>query len=88
MNQYLYDDDLLFYVFGDDDKAKYVKTIFSRYEEYSLYQGVNRKNTSSDYLNYAKIFIRADNKRSDNKRGHQNCNGILCRFFFLVNSCL
>ena len=71
MNQHLYDDDLLFSVFGDDANAKYVKTIFSRYEEYSLYQGVNRKNTSSDYLNYAKVFIRADTKRADVKRRYQ-----------------
>ena len=71
MNQHLYDDDLLFSVFGDDDKAKYVKTIFSRYEEYSLFQGINRKNSSSDYLNYAKVFIRADNKKADVKRRYQ-----------------
>ena len=71
MNQHLYDDDYLFWVFGDEDSAKYVKTIFSRYEEYSLFQGVERKNTSSDYLNYAKVFIRADTKRTEVKRKYQ-----------------
>ena len=47
------------------------KTLFSRYEEYSLYQGLNRTNGSSDYLNYAKVFIRADTKRTDVKRKYQ-----------------
>ena len=42
MNQYLYDDDYLIWVFGDDAEARSTKTLFSRYEEYSLYQGLNR----------------------------------------------
>ena len=71
MNQYLYDDDYLIWVFGDDAEAKSVKTLFSRYEEYSLYQGLNRESTASDYLNYAKVFIRADTKRTDVKRKYQ-----------------
>ena len=71
MNQYLYDDDYLIWVFGDDAEAKSVKTLFSRYEEYSLYQGLNRASGSSDYLNYAKVFIRADTKRTDVKRKYQ-----------------
>ena len=71
MNQYLYDDDYLFWVFGDDANAKYIKTIFSRYEEYSLFQGIGRKNSSSDYLNYAKVYIRADNKKTEVKRRYQ-----------------
>ena len=41
MNQYLYDDDYLMWVFGDDADAK-IKTLYSRYEEYSLYQGIER----------------------------------------------
>ena len=71
MNQYLYDDDYLIWVFGDDAEARSTKTLFSRYEEYSLYQGLNRTNGSSDYLNYAKVFIRADTKRTDVKRKYQ-----------------
>ena len=71
MNQYLYDDDYLIWVFGDDAEARSIKTLFSRYEEYSLYQGLNRTNGSSDYLNYAKVFIRADTKRTDVKRKYQ-----------------
>ena len=71
MNQYLYDDDFLLGVFGEDDGPKYTRTLFSRYEEYSLYQGLNRTNSSSDYLNYAKVFLRADTKRTDVKRKYQ-----------------
>ena len=71
MNQYLYDDDFLLGVFGEDDGPKYTKTLFSRYEEYSLYQGLNRTNISSDYLNYAKVYLRADTKRTDVKRRYQ-----------------
>ena len=71
MNEHLYDDNYLFWVFGDDDEARYIKTIFSRYEEYSLYQGVNRAQGSSDYLNYAKVYIRADTKKIDVKRKYQ-----------------
>ena len=33
MNQYLYDDNYLIWVFGDDDDARYIKTLFSRYED-------------------------------------------------------
>ena len=71
MNQYLYDDDYLFWVFGDDAEAKSIKTLFSRYEEYSLFQGIPRTSNSSDYMNYAKVYIRADTKRTDVKRKYQ-----------------
>ena len=71
MNQYLYDDNYLIWVFGDDDDARYIKTLFSRYEEYSLYQGTTRAKGSSDYTNYAKVYIRADTKRTDVKRKYQ-----------------
>ena len=71
MNQYLYDDDYLIWVFGDDAEAKSIKTLFSRYEEYSLFQGIPRTSNSSDYMNYAKVYIRADTKRTDVKRKYQ-----------------
>jgi len=71
MNQYLYDDNYLIWVFGDDADARYIKTLFSRYEEYSLYQGTHRAKGSSDYTNYAKVYIRADTKRTDVKRKYQ-----------------
>ena len=71
MNQYLFDDNYLFWVFGDDTKASSKKTLFSKFEEYSLFQGINRDPSSSDYLNYAKVYIRADTKRTDVKRKYQ-----------------
>ena len=60
MNQYLTDDNYLFLVFGDNNEARFKTTLYSKYEEYSLFQGLNRNSNSSDYLNYAKVFIRAD----------------------------
>ena len=45
--------------------------MFSRYEEYSLFQGIERTSNSSDYTNYAKVYIRADTKRTDVKRKYQ-----------------
>ena len=71
MNQYLYDDDYLIWNFGDDvEPAK--RTLFSRYEEYSLYQGMDRlAEKPPDYMNYAKIYIRADTRRTDIKRKYQ-----------------
>ena len=71
MNQYLYDDDFLMWVYGDENAAKSIRTLFSRYEEYSLYQGTTRNYGSSDYLNYVKVYIRADTKRTDVKRKYQ-----------------
>ena len=62
MNQYLYDDNYLFWVFGDDTEARSKKTLFSRYEEHSSFQGINRNSNASEYLSYAKVFIRADVK--------------------------
>ena len=91
MNQYLYDDDFLLGVFGEDDGPKYIRTIFSRYEDYSLYQGLNRTNSSSDYLNYAQVFVRADTKRTDIKRKYQKFlefyadnSSFLLAFFYLL----
>ena len=71
MNQYLYDDDYLIWNFGDDvEPAK--RTLFSRYEEYALYQGMDRlAEKPPDYMNYAKIYIRADTRRTDIKRKYQ-----------------
>ena len=71
MNQYLYDDNYLFWVFGDDTDARSKKTLFSRYEEHSSFQGINRNSNASEYLSYAKVFIRTDTKRTDIKRKYQ-----------------
>ena len=73
MNQHLYDDDSLFLVFyNENDVESQLSSLYSRYEEYSLYQGLNRTNTSSDYLNWVKLFFRADTRKTDVKRKYQN----------------
>ena len=72
MNQYLFDDDFMFAVFEGNEKPNQIKTLFSRYEEYALYQGMSRHILKPpDYLNYAKIYIRADTRRTDIKRKYQ-----------------
>ena len=71
MNQYLYNDDYLIWNFGDDD-APTQRTLFSRYEEYALYQGMSRYVLKPpDFMNYARIYIRADTRRTDIKRKYQ-----------------
>ena len=66
MNQYLYDDDSLFAVFNEKEKPVQMRTLFSRYEEYALYLGLNRGKTKpTDYPNYAKLYVRADIKKTD-----------------------
>ena len=64
MNQYLIDDDDSFSVLNDNKKNIQMKTLFSRYEEYYLYLGLNRSKTKppSTY-NYARVYIRADTKK-------------------------
>ena len=68
MNQYLFDDDFFFAVFQGDEKPKQIQTLFSRYEEYALYMGLNW--TGNNY-EYAKIFMRADIKKTIIKRTYQ-----------------
>ena len=68
MNQYLFDDDFMFAVFGGDEKPKQIETLFSRYEEYALYVGLNY---NPNNLEYAKVFIRADTKKTIIKRTYQ-----------------
>ena len=72
MNQHLYDDDSFISLITDENnEEKQLSSIYSRYEEYSLYQGLNRTNSSSDYLNWAKVFFRADTRKVDVKRKYQ-----------------
>ena len=71
MNQYLYDDDFLVSVFHDDRELNRKRTLFSRTEEYSLFQGLKRHNNSTDYLNFVKVFVRADTKKTEVKRKYQ-----------------
>ena len=73
MNQHLYDEDSYILVFDNQNIGESkLSSLYSRYEEYSLYQGLNRTNTSSDYLNWAKLYFRADTRKIDVKRKYQN----------------
>ena len=75
MNQFLYDDDSLIYVFNEEEeKERAKKTLFSRYEEYSLLQGIKRQKNYTDYLNYARLYLRADTKKTEIKRRYQKIN--------------
>ena len=72
MNQYLYDDDALMAVFDEEQKPKQMKTLFSRYDEYSLYIGLDRENNKPlSITDYAKVYIRADTKKTDIRRTYQ-----------------
>ena len=71
MNQFFTNDDYLLFVFEDDDQAE-IKALYSRYEEYSLYKGFERNKTKiEDYDKYAKIYVRADLKKTIIKRKYQ-----------------
>ena len=84
MNQYLVDDDDLFGIFNDLEN-KTITTLHSRYEEYSLYLGLNRSRMKPpDYLNYAKLYMRADMKKTDIRRTYQN----LLEFYANISSLL
>ena len=70
MNQYFENDNYLLSVFGEEEPL--LKTLFSRVEQYSLYKGLNRGNTKpDDYINYAKIYIRSDTRKTEIKRKYQ-----------------
>ena len=70
MNQYFQNDDFLIYVF--DEEEPQLQILYSRNEAYSLYKGTNRGNTKpTDYLNYAKMYIRADTKKTEIQRKYQ-----------------
>ena len=70
MNQYFSNDDYWLFVFGDDEKE--IKTLYSRYEEYALYMGLDRIiNKPYNYINFAKIYFRADLKRTIIQRKYQ-----------------
>jgi len=68
MNQYLYDDDSMLAVFEEEGEPNQIETLFSRYEEYALYMG---KEFNENNTEYAKVFLRADTKRTIIKRTYQ-----------------
>ena len=84
MNQYLYDDDFLVSVFHDESEVNRKRTLFSRIEEYSLFQGLKRKENYTDYANFAKVYLRADTKKTEIKRKYQK----IAEFYADVSSLL
>ena len=71
MNQHFSNDDYLMFVFSDEDSTE-VKPLYSRYEEYVLYKGMNRfEEHPLDYEYYSKLYVRADLKRTVIKRKYQ-----------------
>ena len=68
MNQYLYDDDSMLAVFEEEGEPNQIETLFSRYEEYALCVG---KEFNENNTEYAKVFLRADTKRTIIKRTYQ-----------------
>ena len=70
MNQHFTDDDYLLFVFGDEESNP--KILYSRYDEYSLYMGFERNKTRPhNYDKYAKIYMRADLKKTIINRKYQ-----------------
>ena len=84
MNQYLDNDDDLFGLFNGEKNSS-ITCIHSRYEEYSLYLGLNRSITKPpDYLSYGKVYFRADTKKTEIRRIYQN----LFEFYANISSLL
>ena len=71
MNQYLFDDDFLVSVFHDESELSRKRTLYSKTEEYSLFQGIKRHKNYTNYLNFAKVYLRADTKKTEIKRKYQ-----------------
>ena len=73
MNYYLTNDSSIFRFSISDDTKQKIKTGLSRVEDYSVYKGLERAvNKPEDYGNYAKIYIRADNRKIEIKRRYQD----------------
>ena len=71
MNQYFTNDDFLMFVFGDDETPE-KKPLYSRYEEYALWKGLNRfEEQPEEYDYYSKVYIRAELKKTVIKRKYQ-----------------
>ena len=93
MNQHLYDDDSTIWRFNEQeaDKDSKISSLYSRYEEYSLYQGLNRTNTTTDYLNYIKLYFRADTRKTEVQRKYQkvmefyaDASSMLVAFYYVL----
>ena len=85
MNQYFTTDANLIMIYGTI--LPELKPLYSRYEEYSVYQGLNRKETKLPKFEYfSKIYLRADLKKTIIKRKYQRLMEFYAASFGLLNS--
>ena len=85
MNQYLSNDDLLMGVLDKEFASSKKEALYFRYEEYSLYLGLNRTATKfPDYQNYVRFYLWADSKKTDIRIKYQK----LVEFFADASSLL
>ena len=92
MNQYFSNDDFLMFVFGDDEVPE-KKPLYSRYEEYALWKGLNRfESQVAEYDYYSKVYIRAETKKTVIKRKYQkfmefyaDASSLLIAIFEILN---
>ena len=68
MNYHLYDDESIIH-FGKDRNISHTYVGFSRVEDYAQYKGTDYKNFDKTY---AKLYIRADNKKVEIQRRYED----------------
>ena len=72
MNYHLSDEDSILHVIPGEEN-EIIKTGLSRIEDYAVYKGLDRVDKKTDDYNiYAKIYIRADNKKVEIYREYQD----------------
>ena len=49
-----------------------------------MFQGLKRENKSTDYLNFVKLYIRADTKKTEVKRTYEKVNEFFADDFSLL----
>ena len=92
MNYHLFDDTLLLHVNQNDEENQEIMTGLSKVEDYSQYKGTERSSAvGDDYEAYAKIYIRADNRKVAIKRKYQDfmefyadISGLLLSIFWVL----
>ena len=72
MNYHLYNDDGFIHLYMKNENPR-IETGLSRVEDYAVYKGLNRTDKDDDvYSNYAKIYIRADDRKIIIKREYKD----------------
>ena len=72
MNYHLLDDNVYFHL-NDEKEKEEIKAGLSRIEDYSTYKGLDRAVKKVEgYEEYAKLFLRVDNKKVEIKRRYQD----------------